>query len=106
MGMLLPYMLPVCVEHKQILSEIYNLNKMRRGKWIAVSGIVNINGGSGWLSPLKRLPSAQVMIPGVLGWSLSLAPCSVGSLSLPLPLSFPQIVHACTLSHSHSVSNE
>ena len=48
-------------------------NKEFQGTWEAQS--------------MKHLPSAQVMIPrscdGVLCW----APCSVGSLLLPLPLS-------------------
>ena len=52
--------------------------------------------GRTWVAHLaKHLPSAQVMIPGVLGWS----PAS-GS-PLPLPLLFPP---ACALCLSLSLS--
>jgi len=42
-------------------------------------------GRRGGLS-VERLPSARVMIPGSWDWALRRAPCSVGSLLLPLSL--------------------
>ena len=46
---------------------------------------------------VKHLPSAQVMIPGSWNWVPHQAPCSVGSLHVPLPL-LPLMcvdLHAC-----------
>ena len=48
------------------------------------------------VSVVEHLPLAQVMIPGSWDQALSQAPCSVGSLLLPLPL--PPYVHMLFLS--------
>ena len=49
-------------------------------------------------SVVKRLPSAQVMIPGSWDRAPHRAPCSEGSLLLPLPL--PLLVFPLSLSLS------
>ena len=46
-------------------------------------------------SVVKWLPLAQVMISRSWDWAPHWAPCSVGSLLLPLPLPFPEL---CSLS--------
>ena len=49
--------------------------------------------GDTWVAQsVKRLPSAQVMILGSWGPVPHLAPCSVGSLLLPPPLSLPLLM--------------
>ena len=56
----------------------------------------NVNTGApGWLSGLKPLPSAQVMIPGSWDGAPHRALCSAGSL-LP-PLSLPASLPTCDL---------
>ena len=51
-----------------------------------------------WVVPwVKHLPSAQVMILGVLGPAWNQAPCSVGSLLLTLPLSPHPTLFLCVL---------
>ena len=46
---------------------------------------------------VKHLPSAQVMLPGSWDRTPHWAPCSAGSLLLPLPQPLPL---ACALSHT------
>ena len=55
-----------------------------RGAWVAQS--------------CKCLPLAQVMISGSQDGALGQAPCSVGSLLLPLSLPLPLLVLSCFLS--------
>jgi len=55
--------------------KIHDKNSMKAGTWVAQS--------------VEHLPSAHVMIPGSQEWAPPQAPCSVGSLLLPLPLPFP-----------------
>ena len=51
-----------------------------------------------WVSQLvKPLPLAQVMISRSWDQAPGRAPCSVGSLLLPLPLLFPPLVLTCVL---------
>ena len=58
-----------------------------------------LDGACGWLSGLKPLPSAQVMISGSWDRAPHQVLCSAGSLLLPLFLPHP---HPCSLSLSHS----
>ena len=58
-----------------------------------------------WVAQLvKRLPSAQVMIPASWDRVPHRAPCSAGSLLLPLPL--PAILSACARSLPLSLSDK
>lgn len=63
-------------------------------------------GWGAWVAQLvKNLPLAQVMIPGVLGsWDQAphWAPCSAGSLHLPLPQLLPLLVLSLCFSLSLS----
>ena len=59
--------------------------KSYRGTWVAQS--------------VKRLPTTQIMIPGSWDRALHWAPCSAGSLLLPLPLSLPPLTCALSLSN-------
>ena len=59
-------------------------------------------GGTWVAQSVKRLTSAQVMIPGSRDRAPHQAPCSVGSLRLPLPVSLPLLV----LTHSLSQINK
>ena len=52
---------------------------------------------------VKRLPSAQVMIPGSWDGALGQAPCSAGSLLLPLPLLLPSLVLSLSLSNKYNL---
>ena len=54
-------------------------------------------GGTWVAQSVKHLPSAQVMIPGSWDGALHWAPCSPGSLLLPLPL--PLLVHFLSVSN-------
>ena len=60
--------------------------KLGRGAWVAQA--------------VKRLPSAQVMIPGSWDRAPHGAPCLAGSLLLPLPLPLPLLFPLLVLSHS------
>jgi len=60
--------------------EMWSLDYKKWGAWVA--------------QPVKRLPLAQVMIPGSWDRVLHWAPCSAGSLLLPLPTALP----ACAFS--------
>jgi len=59
-----------------------------KGPAIDSSGTFKNRGKKGYLggSVVKHLPSAQVMIPGSWDGAPRRAPCSAGSLLLPLPL--------------------
>jgi len=57
-------------------------------------------GWGAWVAQLVgRLPSAQVMIPGSWDQAPHRAPCSAGSLLLPLPLLLPLLVLSLSLSN-------
>ena len=64
---------------------LYLKVKLFRGVWAAQS--------------VKCLPSVQIMISGSWDGALCWAPCSVGSLLLPLPLPLPLLVLSCLLSN-------
>jgi len=49
-------------------------------------------------SVVERLPSAQVMVPGSWDRAPHRAPCSAGSLLLPLPLLLPLLMLSLSLS--------
>ena len=69
-------------------TQYVKLETTRKGTWVA--------------QLVKRLPSAQVMIPGSWDRVLNQAPCSVGCLLLPLPL--PLLLCAPALNISLSLS--
>ena len=55
------------------------------------------NDAGAWLAqPVEHLPSAQVMILGSWDQTPPWAPCSGGSLLLPLPLLLPLLVLPCS----------
>ena len=60
-----------------------NKDEEGRGAWVAQS--------------VKHLPSAQLIITGSWDRAHHRAPCSVGSLLLPLPLLLPLLVLALSL---------
>ena len=57
-----------------------------------------------WVAQLvKHLPWAQVIVPESWDPALHWAPCSAGSLLLPLPLQLPLLILSLSLSHVLSV---
>ena len=71
----------MCQSLSKGLILIYSLEPLVRGTWVA--------------QEVKHLPSAQVMISGSWDGALHQAPCSAGTLLLPLPL--PLLVLSHTL---------
>ena len=68
--------------------------------------VVSSRWKQGWLggSVVKRLPSAQGVIPESWDQAPLQAPCSARNLLLPLPL--PLLVFPLLLAHSLSLSNK
>ena len=63
-------------------------------------------GAPGWLSGLKPLPLAQVMIPGSWDRALHRAFCSAGSLLLPLSLPLCLLVISLSNKYIKSLKNK
>ena len=62
-----------------------------QGAWVAQS--------------VKHLPSAQVMIPGSWDWAPHWAPCSGGTLLLPLPLFLHELVLSFSQINKQNLKN-
>jgi len=71
-----------------------SINIIEKGNQVA-DLIKTIETGDAWVAQMvKRLPSVQVMIPGSWVPAPRRAPCSVGSLLVPLPLLLPLLVRS------------